>query len=100
MVELVSLHLVARGVPDAPSVPAVLRFADEHRVTASETRAYFGKEHGWLSTRVCGRGDVGRDAQSGPMIVQEFDATILVPPDYLVSTDARSNVIMERGRDA
>jgi N-methylhydantoinase A len=96
MVELVNLHLVARGVPDAPRVPATLRFAEEHAVPAGERRAYFGKEYGWLAAAIYLRGGIGSDARQGPIIIQEFDATILVPPDFFVKVDAYANVVMTR----
>src|SRR5262249_46362703 len=96
MVELVNLHLAARGVPESPRVPALLRFPEEHKVASGERRAYFGKESGWHATRVCGRSDVGPEVQRGPVIVQEFDSTILVPPDFSVSVGEGMNVIMNR----
>ena len=41
--------------------------------------------------------DVGREPQQGPIIVQEFDSTILVPPGFAVNVDAQSNVWMTPG---
>ena len=96
MVELVNLHLVARGVPDAPRVPAALRFASEHAVACGERNAYFGRDHGWLRTPVCARADFDSEPRRGPVIVQEFDATVLVPPDYSVTRDSQENLVMRR----
>jgi N-methylhydantoinase A len=96
MVELVNLHLVARGVSGTPRVPAKLRFPEEHAVQSGERRAYFGRESGWHVTRVCGRSELERKPRRGPLIVQEFDSTILVPPDFSVSVDHQSNVTMSR----
>ena len=94
MVELVNLHLVARGVPDTPRIPATLYFADEHVVTPGERSSYFGKDHGWLSTPVCARNNLNSMPRCGPFIVQEFDATILVPPEFVVVLDDFSNIVM------
>ena len=94
MVELVNLHLVARGVPDTPRVPAVLRFASEHEVASGERNTYFGRDHGWLRTPVCARADFDSEPRRGPVIVQEFDATILVPPEFVVVLDDYSNIVM------
>lgn len=98
MVELVNLHLVARGVPNTPRAPAALRFAEERAVASGERSAYFGKDHGWLRTPVCARAHLERTPRRGPVIVQEFDATILVPPEFEVAVDDDSNIVMaQRG---
>jgi N-methylhydantoinase A len=97
MVELVNLHLVARGVPETPRVPAVLKFREEHAVASGARPAWFGREHGWLDTPVCSRGAVGSERRPGPLIVQEFDSTTLVPPGFMVYVDEQANVVMMRG---
>jgi len=94
MVELVNLHLVARGVPDKPRIPAALHFAEEHTVASGERSAYFGKDHGWLNTSVCARGSLDDKPRRGPVIIQEFDATILVPPEFSAVLDDHSNIVM------
>jgi hypothetical protein len=43
-----------------------------------------------------GRSDVGREPRRGPIIIQEFDSTILVPPDFSVSVYEALNVTMNR----
>ena len=37
--------------------------------------------------------------QAGPVIVSEFDTAIVVPPDFSVKRDKRSNVVMSRKAD-
>ncbi|MBM3357633.1 MAG: hypothetical protein FJY54_07885 [Betaproteobacteria bacterium] len=63
---------------------------------AGERSAYFGGEHGWLATRTCARRDMAREPRRGPLIIQEFDSTILVPLEFSASVDAQSNVLMTR----
>ena len=43
-------------------------------------RAYFGREHGTLATPVLARADLGARPRPGPLLVDEYDATTLVPP--------------------
>ena len=89
-----NLHLVARAVLDRPQVPPALRFAAEHGGVTGERKAYFGERLGWLTTRVCERSALGESPAPGPIIVQEFDATILVPPEFSATLDRDSNIVM------
>jgi N-methylhydantoinase A len=56
--------------------------------------AYFGPRHGLLATRVVGRDQIGRDASPGPLIVEEYDATTVVPPGWGISRDGRNNLLI------
>ncbi|MPZ44587.1 MAG: hydantoinase/oxoprolinase family protein [Betaproteobacteria bacterium] len=94
MVELVNLRLVARGVQERLRVPERLRFARGRAVPIGERRAYFGSEHGWVNVSICDRSGVGANQRHGPLVIQEFDSTILVPPDFSVRVDDQSNAIL------
>ena len=95
-IELVNLHLVARGIPDRPRVPADLAFEPVLEQSASEGEAYFGERHGWLPTRLVGRGALSQEPERGPLIVRELDSTILVPPDFSISRDRCARLVMVR----
>jgi N-methylhydantoinase A len=98
-VELISLRLVARGVPDAPRVPERVRLDREHAgEPAPPRRAYFGRERGWLDTPVVGRADLA-GGRSGPLIVEEYDATGLVPPGWQAALDEAGNILLTAGGD-
>jgi N-methylhydantoinase A len=87
-VEVVSFRVVARVAEDVPP-PLV-----EPRCTTSPaTRsAYFGAEHGTLSTPVLDRGDLTRTPRPGPLIVEEYDATTIVPPGWSARLDEYANI--------
>ena len=90
-VELASLRLVARGLQDRNRLPEFLRAAPQPgaaRPQPSPRRAYFGREWGWRETPVVGRDDVPLTPQPGPLIVEEYDATTVVPPDATIRRDA------------
>jgi N-methylhydantoinase A len=54
--------------------------------SAATRQAYFGRKHGSVDTRVLGRAEIdGRRA--GPMIIEEPDTTITVPPGWSVERD-------------
>ena len=56
--------------------------------------AYFGKQHGWMMTPVIGRGGLTSSITPGPLIIEEYDSTTLVPPDTSVHIDETGNIIM------
>ena len=56
--------------------------------------AYFGKQNGWMLTPVIDRGRLTTSVTSGPLIIEEYDSTTLVPPDTSVHIDQTGNIIM------
>jgi hypothetical protein len=46
---------------------------------------------GWLPTPTLRRSDLARPRR-GPCIVEEYDATCLVPPDALAALDVHGNI--------
>ena len=58
-------------------------------------RCYFGTEIGWLDVPVLSRDMLASEPQSGPLIIEEYDATILVPQGYTVTQDECGNAVVE-----
>jgi len=56
--------------------------------------AYFGKHHGWMLTPVIDRGGLTSSVTPGPLIIEEYDSTTLVPPDTSARIDETGNIIM------
>lgn len=57
-------------------------------------QAYFG-EYGLMPTPVLRRADLSEGPASGPLIVEEYDATTLVPPGWWASLDGIGNIQLE-----
>ena len=90
-VEIVNLRVIARGLSRTPRVPGELKVKTGGAERAPGTRnrrAYFGREHGWQNTPVVGRTDVGTEGRPGPLIVEEYDSTTVVPPGCTVRLGA------------
>ena len=92
-VEVISLELVGQGIPEEPRMPAQLRI-DTPAVAPGSRRAYFGENDGWLDTPVLGRADLTSSLE-GPAIIEEYDATCLVPPGVRAGVDAHGNIVLE-----
>ena len=92
-VELVNLRMIARGgtnrgISDSPAQLA-------HRPTSRGRKAYFGREFGMVETATIARPDIGPDSMRGPFIIEEYDATTVVPPGYVARLDEWDNVVID-----
>ena len=45
------------------------------------------------------RAELGADDQPGPIIIEEYDTTILVPPNCTAKRDAWDNVVITVGEE-
>ena len=61
--------------------------------------AYFGPQHGMVQTHVVQRVNVGATRRPGPVIVEEYDATTVVPPGWSIRREGL-NLLIERSRTA
>ena len=80
---------------------AVMRDAGADALQEQESRsAYFGKDAGWVNTRVMTRAAF-QSAMTGPLILQSADSTIVVPPGWMVEADTAGNIaatLKDKGR--
>jgi N-methylhydantoinase A len=63
-------------------------------VSGGTREVYFGPEHGRLVTPILRRGDLATP-RVGPGIVEEYDATCVIPPDARARLDAHGNIVIE-----
>ena len=91
--ELVNIQVVAQGIVEGERIPD--RFpahGDEEAVPPR--RAYFGPDAGWLETPVLRRADLAT-ARQGPCIIEEYDATCVVPPQATAVLDEYGNIVID-----
>ncbi len=93
-VEIVNLRLTAMGGAGqvSPTRPGGSGAAEPQREDRS---AYFGAEHGLVTTPVIGRSGLSTGPEQGPLIVEEYDATTVVPPNCTARLDAAGNIVIE-----
>ena len=92
-VELVSMQVVGQGVREGATIPERVRPSRSEPEPPPPRRAYFGS---WIETPVMRRSDLAKP-RSGPLIVEEYDATCVVPPGSRAQLDAGSNIVIELG---
>ncbi len=94
-VEIVSLRVVGLGLPDRPRVPDVLRVDRSGPGRAGGARrVYFGPDLGWRETPIVDRPHLATPRE-GPCIVEEYDATCVIPPGARVSLDPHGNIVID-----
>jgi N-methylhydantoinase A len=94
-VELVTMLVTGHGLATKTTVPERIRSSRVEPKTHAPRQAYFGPQTGWLETPVLGRSALSTTARQGPLIVEEYDATCLVPPNAHAMRDDRGNIMIE-----
>ena len=110
-VELTEIRLIGQGIAERPLTPHALdlagagqgaRHAPQMADVAnldrdgplSPRRAYFGPDIGWLDTPVIPRAALAT-RHEGPCIVEEYDATCVIPPGARAALDPLGNILIE-----
>jgi N-methylhydantoinase A len=96
-VEMLSLQVVGRGLSDRPRVPDRIRVEDRARPDRRRRPAYFGPTLGWIEVPVIGRADLATP-RKGPCIVEEYDATGVIPAGASAVLDAYGNIVIDLPR--
>lgn len=98
-VEIVSVSVSGQvAVANEPAWPRVTRAEsvsqrDEDR---GARRAYFGEDVGWYDTPVLtNRGQLQGKEIRGPAIIEEYDATTVVPPGATAALDKWGNIVID-----
>ncbi len=58
-------------------------------------KAYFGKSHGLQDTQVLNLGQIGQKPRKGPLLVDCYDTTIVVPPRCTIAMGGWGNVVID-----
>lgn len=91
-VELVSIQVVGTGLR-AGGVPERVVVSRPEPAPPPPREAYFGRQHGWMKTPVIRRSDLSA-SRAGPLIIEEYDATCVVPPGARAALDAGGNIVI------
>ncbi len=92
-VELVAIQVVGSGLREGGAVPTQVKSSRAEPTAQASRRAYFGDSHGWHDTPVLSRADLS-PGRSGPIIIDEYDTTCVVPPDARAELDSAGNIVI------
>jgi len=97
-VEVINLRLRAIGRTPKPSL-ARLGQVSGKPMPFMRRLAYFEGPNSWVETPVYSRGDLGSGAVlEGPVIIEQYDSTTVVYPEWGASVDAFGVMRLGRGR--
>jgi N-methylhydantoinase A len=97
-IELVSLRLRVLAPAGTARFSELAKSSTESALTSGKNHSrqvFFGREPGLLDTPIRTRTDIV-GPQPGPLIIEEPDTTIVVPPGWSVSSDQYSNLTLTR----
>ena len=92
-VELIGLSVMARGLSDRPRLPG--RIPPLSQPVPASRRTWL-PDAGWVDTKATDRAGLSKPT-AGPLIVQEYDATCLVPKGITASVDDFGNIRLQAG---
>ena len=95
--QMVNLRVIARGLSQESRTPERLDLPVSDRNGPSKRQVYFGGDIGWIDTTVIDRGGLTDNPADGPLIIEEYDSTTVVPPRWRASVDSWRNIILEKG---
>jgi N-methylhydantoinase A len=97
-IELMKLRIAGRGLRDSRLDFGAMKIAPRAGASVSGSRQVsFFRGGAPKAVEIVGREAIGSAPRQGPLIIEEFDATIIVPPDASVHKDAIGCIVMEFG---
>jgi len=101
-IAVVSLRLKAtapaRSVGFRELGESFARTVDEAGTPEITRRAYFGPQAGEREARILRRSDLVGKSLTGPLIVEEFDTTVVVPPAWQAEVEEYGNILLKSQR--
>ncbi|WP_459662314.1 hydantoinase/oxoprolinase family protein [Novosphingobium sp. 11B] len=92
-IEIVTLRAIGTIAPQGPS--GIRDSVQPARQLPETTRpAYFGPDHGFIDTPVITRADLDASPRPGPLIVEEYEGTAVVPPGCTALRDSHGNIVI------
>ncbi len=94
--EVVHLRVISREIDQPPFPTDGYEATDGGHPTIRS--AYFGERFGLVPTPIVRRSDLSMEPAIGPFVVEDYDATTVVPPDFTARRDADRDIVLEAVR--
>lgn len=96
-IEIVNIRVVARVSTQEVNTVAISS-PTANPLPFGKRAAYFGPQLGLTQTKIAtDRYSLGAEGVQGPIIVEEYDATTVVPPGWHVVLDGGGNMLLSKG---
>ena len=91
-IELVNLRLVGTKKTVTPEIKHNLK---TYKKEDNRREAYFGPAIGLVNSRVLSRGDLEKNILEGPLIIEDYEGTVVVPPGCEAHLDSMGNIVIK-----
>jgi N-methylhydantoinase A len=85
----------ANSISFAELAEAFVRAAGKNEPATEMRMAYYGPQAGESLTKIVPRESLLRGPLEGPLVIEEFDTTVVVPPQWTAALDKYGNIILE-----
>jgi N-methylhydantoinase A len=92
--ELVNVRVAATGRREQRLDFRNVRIVGTRDTVARRRAVHWTRGAPAIATPVLGRGAIGRDPTPGPIVVEEYDSTVVVPPTATVYRDGFDNLVL------
>lgn len=93
--QLVGIRVIARGISEAQRLPDRIELdSDSDSTKLGGRKVYFGPRDRWMDTPVVPRVGLRDERIAGPLVIEEYDSTTVVPPGWEASLDSASNIVL------
>jgi N-methylhydantoinase A len=90
----------ANSISFAELAEAFVKSAGNNQAATGMRVAYYGPKVGECLTKIVQRESLLRGPFEGPVVIEEFDTTVVVPPQWTASLDKYGNITLESTRSA
>ena len=93
--QIVAVRLIARMIRDVPPRLDAKKILEAYPAQPTSRRSvYFGGDDS-VETEIIGRANLSRSPQQGPLVIEEYEGTTVVPPDGRVHLDENGNIVID-----
>ena len=93
-VEIVNLRVSSTVKISKPASTGFGKVRSGARKAVTKRKAYFGPDYGLLATPVMDAGAVPTSSMKGPLLIDTYDSTIVVPPDSQIKRSPKGNLVI------
>jgi N-methylhydantoinase A len=95
-IELVKLRVIGRGLRERRLDFAKLAIESRAGAPTARSRAiHFARGTAAVETEILPRSALSTSPRRGPLVIEEFDATTVVPPDATAHRDPMGNIVLD-----
>ena len=92
-VQIVNVRMIGKRKNEKQIFPKASFYHGQHNEL--KRNVYFGPTIGLIESKIINRKKLGKKPIKGPIIIEEYEGTAVIPPDCTVKIDSYFNVIIE-----